>query len=440
MSSSRLGPRRLLNWFWRELRLPLLRNALFIMAVPVVGSVLGILFLAIATRAFAEEDVGYAVTLFQTVTFLSTLAHLGLGTATIRYLPETEEKTPLVNTCLTLVGIAAIVLSVVFIVGIGLWAPALGFILENPAYPFVIVVAALSLALPAIVDQAGYAMRRADLLLWRTALMSFLKIPLIFAFSFVTFTRRLGIFASLTIASAVAIVVEAFFLLPRVLPGYRPRPHLGFHRIRPMIRFSLGNYAANSIAAAGTLPLTLLILNVLGTSGPINAAYFYVANVVAALPIVIPTATFTSFFAEASQRNAERHRDERKTFWVTLGLLAAVITAVFVFAQPLLDILGSRTYAAGAIGSLRILVFAALPAFLNIFYTTRIKIRKRTAPLVVGATILCAVTLGAGYLFLSWWGIDGLSVAFVLGQAAPVPYYAAIARESFRAETAGTAA
>jgi len=419
---------------WGEVRSPLYRNALYIMAASVIGSALGFFFLLIAARNFSDDDVGFAVTLFQTVAFLAALAHLGLGTATIRYLPETEEKTPLVNTCLTIVGSGAVILSVVFILGIGVWAPSLSFIWQwPPVYPIAIILAALAIALPAILDQAGYAVRHAEVLTWRTLIQSVLKIPLIL-FMPIFFIGRLGVFLSLALAAGTAVVAEAYVLLPRVLPGYRPKPHLGFHRIRPMFRFSLGNYAANSIVAAGSLPLTLMIINVLGANRAADAAYYYVAQTVAGLLYIIPTALFTSFFAEASQRNASRHRDERRSIGMTLLLLLPAIAVFFVFAEPVLMLFGSSTYAAGAVGALRILVFASIPVTVNNVLATRIKVRKRSAPLIVGSAIMSVATLALGYVLLQTYGIDGLALGVVIGQVAPLPYYYYVARQSFEGE------
>ncbi len=421
---------------WGEVKSPLYRNALYIMSASIIGSALGFFFLVIATRFYRETDVGYAAALFQTVSFLAALAHLGLGTAIVRYLPENKEKTPLVNTCLTIVGTASVVLSVVFILGVQVWAPSLDFIWQNfPVYPIAIVIAALAVALPAVLDQAGYAMRHAEVLTWRTLTLSSLKIPLVF-FMPLFFIGRLGVFLALALSAGVAVVVEALVLLPRVLPGYRPTPHLGFHRIRPMFRFSIGNYVANSIVAAGSLTLTLMILNVLGSIGAKEAAFFYVAQIVAGLLYIIPTATFTSFFAEASQKGASRHRDERRAIGLTLLLLLPAIAVFWVFAEPVLTLFGSGTYADGAVLPLRILVLAAIPVVANNVLGTRIKVRKRSAPLIVGSAIMSTVTLALGFVLLSSNGIDGLAAAVVIGQTAPVPYYYLVARRSFQGEPA----
>src|SRR5207249_2074539 len=81
----------------------------------------------------------------------------------------------------------------------------------------------------------------------------------------------------LSLAFGVSVVVLGVWLLPRAVPGYRPRTEFRIERIRPILRFSLGNYVAIVIGAAGSLLPTPLIYDVLGPfQGPPNAAYFYI--------------------------------------------------------------------------------------------------------------------------------------------------------------------
>src|SRR5207247_7645336 len=79
---------------------------------------------------------------------------------------------------LNLTGLTAIPLTVAFIAGIEFWLPSLDFILSSPVYWIVIVVTTLSITFAPILDQSGLAMRRADLILFRTVAASVLKIPI----------------------------------------------------------------------------------------------------------------------------------------------------------------------------------------------------------------------------------------------------------------------
>ena len=437
--------RRLVGGTWRRVKAPLYRNAFLIMLSSVIGQGLGFFFWLVVARFYERADVGYAVALFQTLSFLATLASLGLGIGLIRYLPEEEDKPPLVNTAATITGGGALLLAAVFLGTVSLVVPNLSFVLSDPTgrylYPPAILVTTVAIALPYVYDQTSFAMRRADVLTWRTLIVAVAKLPLVAAFALVPLTAgRIGVFLSLALAFVAGTAVEAFVLLPRVLPGFRPRLNLAVARIRPMVRFALGNYSANVVGGAGVLLLPILILNLLGPASAEQVAYYYIASIVAGLLSIIPGAIFTSFYAEASQRNARRHVDERRAIALSIALLLPGIAALWLLSKEMLTWFGDPAYAAGAVGALRILVFGSIPAFLNNILGTRIRIRKQSAPLLVGALITTSVTLGLGVVLLRSNGINGLAIATVLGGVAVLPYYYTVARRSFKEDTDGPAA
>src|SRR5947209_17221210 len=104
---------------------------------------------------------------------------------------------------------------------------------------------------------------------------------------------------SWSIAFGVSVVVAAFIFLPRVIPGYRPRPGYSRERLRPMFGFSIGNWVAGVIGSGGSLLLPLLIINTLrpiGTGAAVitssdSTAVYYAATVVAGSLSAIPAAT-----------------------------------------------------------------------------------------------------------------------------------------------------
>jgi O-antigen/teichoic acid export membrane protein len=419
---------------WDQVKSPLYRNALFIMLTSVIGSGLGFFFWVIVSNRYSREDMGAAVTLFSTLGFLAALGNLGIGIGLIRFMPEMDDKSALVNTGLTVSGLVTLVLSLVFLLVLPAIIPTMSFVLQEPLYIVTIVAATVALGLAPILDSAAIAVRRADYQTWRTTIFAFLKIPL--ALGVVAFLPgRAGIFLSLAAAFGISVVVLGVFFLRRAVPGYRPRPDFRFNRIRPLLGFSLGNYVAGAIGAAGVLLPTALIYDALGTAGPTNAAYFYVAIVVASLLYIIPGAAFTSFYAEASHKDMDRSRGERQAILLSLGLLIPAIVVMWFFADPMLRLFGNPAYADEAVTPLRILTFASIPVFLNGILGTRVRVRKRTIPLIISATIATAITLGLGWILLHNpdLGIDGLAYAYVLGQVAATPYLYFEARGAYEA-------
>ncbi len=440
MGDSLGGTKRLVRRLWSEAKTSLYRNAIYLMANSVAGYGLGFFFWAIVTHVYRDPDVGFAVTLFSTISFVGGLALLGFNASLIRYFPEADDKADLLNTALTLVALLSLLLGLGFLLIIAAFGLKLSFILNDLAYPLAVLSGVLACALGPVYDTAAIALLRSDMTMWRTVALGVLKIPIAVLLALTVGPAlgigRFGVFVALVLAMGASVLIEALWLLPRILPGYRPAVHTAFGRLRPMMRFSQGNYAAAVIGSAGTGLLPLLVLEVLGPQGASNAAYFYVASAVAGLLSVISGSTFTSFFAEASYRNANRHRDERRALLLTLGLLAPAIVVFWIFAYIVLELFGgaSSSYAVAATTPLRILTLAAIPAVANNLLVTRVRVRKRTRPLIVGAAISTVVVLVLGYTMLQSGGIAGLAIAFVIASVAPTPYYWIVARKSFEAE------
>ncbi len=154
---------------------------------------------------------------------------------------------------------------------------------------------------------------------------------------------------------------------------------------------------------------------------------YYAVTVMAGILTVIPQATMTSLYAEASQRNANRRRDERRAIALSIALLLPAIVGMWVFADVLLRLFEKPTLADLGAQPLRILSLSSIPVFLNSVFGTRVRVRKEIIPLIVSAAIGSAVTLGLGYVLLESSGLVGLAIAVVIGQAASTPYLLVVA-------------
>lgn len=430
---------------WDQVKSPLYRNAFFIMLSSIIGNALGLFFWIIAFKFYSLNDAGYALTMLNTITFLTGVASLGLPIAIIRYLPESDGQKSLVNTALTITGALSAAVALVFILGLSQWAPGLVVVFGRIEYIPIVVLTAIVYAFGPVLDEAAIAVRRADLSMWRTVIFALVKIPLPILFAIwlgTTLGGTLGVYASWSIAYAVSVVIAAFLFLPRAIKGYRPGPRFSRKRLRPMFAFSMGNWAASLIGSAGALLLPLLILNTLQTvpSGlPIapaeTVAIYYAATVVAGILSVIPAATMTSLYAEASQRNAQRTRDERRAIILAVALLVPGIIAMWAFAKPLLSLLFDLDqHADFGVVPLQILSLASIPAFLNSILGTRVRVRKQVMPLIISAAIATIFTLVLGYTLLLAYGLPGLAAAVVLGVASATPYLYVVAGEPMEPE------
>src|SRR5713226_3488837 len=292
---------------WDQVKRPLYRNAFYLMLTYLVGLALGLAFWVVAYRFYSSNDAGFAIAMVNTLAFLAGVATLGMPVALIRFLPESDNPTALVNSVMSVSGAIVFVLSLVFIVGLPIWAPGLVAQFWRPEYVPIVVLTAMAYTFGPILDQAAIAVRRADLYFWRIVIFSVTKIPLPVVFALLLGQaliriRVLGIYMSWSLAFGVSVLVAAFIFLPRVIPGYRPRPRYSRKRLRPMFGFSIGNWVAGVIGSAGSLLLPLVIINTLrpvSSGGAVitssdSTAVYYAATVVAGSLSAIPAATMTS--------------------------------------------------------------------------------------------------------------------------------------------------
>src|SRR5437879_7202913 len=151
---------RLVGRGWDQVKGSLYRNAIFIMLTSVIASGLGFFFLLIVSIRYQHADIGAAITLFSTLGFVGVLGNLGIGVGLIRYLPETEDKSALVNAGLTLSGVVTFALSLVFLAVLPVLIPSLAFVLQDPPYILTIVLCTVTIGLAPILDSTSIAMRR----------------------------------------------------------------------------------------------------------------------------------------------------------------------------------------------------------------------------------------------------------------------------------------
>ena len=237
----------------------------------------------IVARFYTEEEVGWGSAIISAITLLALLSRLGLGMALIRFLPRAEKPVELLNSCLTVSGVVAVILAAIFVAGVDIWSPALGFVNDDAAFAVAFIFFAFFLALSTLMDSVFIAKRRADFVLVKGTIFSLLKIPL--PFLLVIFFKAFGIVSSWGIATALALAISIIFLLPRVQRPYRLKPQINMDIVRAVWRFSAGNYLSNVFGSAVNLILPILIVN---TLGPEQNGYFYMAWMIASMLFIIP--------------------------------------------------------------------------------------------------------------------------------------------------------
>lgn len=394
-----------------QLRLPLFRNAAYLWLNTIVVAASGFVFWMAAARLYPADAVGYGASAIAALTLIGRFSHLGLGIGVIRFLPERRDSAVgLVNSVFVVTIVASIVASVVFLLGLDLWAPGLKMIRGHPVFFAIFVAGATGLSLSYVLDQVFAATRRAHFVLGKSLGMGALRLVLVVGLA--TFFASFGIVGAHAIAGGLMVALALIALLPAAWKRYRPALEWKPMEIRSMASYAAGNYVGALLLLA---PGSLFALIVLNTRGPDEAAYFYIAWAIGAVASALAIALSTSLLAEGANDPEQLRSQAAKAALggTALALLVALVLASG--AETILAAFGSD-YASNGAGLLRLLAFAGVPYLLVNVYLGVARVQKRMAPIVLVPGTMAVVSLAAGSVFIGRLGIEAMGVAWLAGQ------------------------
>jgi len=393
------------------LGISLYRNAFYLIITHLAVPLAGFVFWIIAARFYAAEDVGLASATISAMLLLTALSTLGLDFGLVRFLPHSgQSANRMLNSSLTITGLASIILCGIFLAGTSIWSPALLFLRQNPLYLAAFVVFTGAMTLSIIVGSVFVAQRRAGFTLARALIACMLRLPLPILLA--AFFHSFGIFASWGISVAVSLVIGVLFFLPRVQPGYRLFPAISRNTVTEVMRFSLANYIANLFWLLPGYILPLMVLNMLGAE---PNAYFYIAWSVGNVMTVVPLAISTSLFAEGSYDEQRLVTNTWRSLKLTFLIVVPAVIVIAIIADKLLLLFGSAYSESGTM-LLRIAVLSTFPIAVNYIYMSLKRVQKKLAVLIELSVFIAVATLGLSYLFLPWIGINGVGLAWLGSQ------------------------
>lgn len=402
---------------WRQLkglvRSTLYANSVYLMAANVVNAGFGFLFWTAAARLYRPEDVGLAAGAVSGMSLLVMISALGLDYAMIRFLPHETDSAAIINTALTIWVSVALMLSVVFIAGLGVWSPSLQPLRRDAFAAASFIVATMCMAITGLLNAVFLARMRSGFVLAQSAVFGAVKVvlALVLTAAAAGLTALVGAWAVGTVASIAFGLL--WFLRRADGPSYRPRPMVRWSAVRRMTRFASANYLS---AVLSTAPLSVMPLVVLNLLGPEANAYFYVAASISSLLAMVPTAVSMTLFAHGSQDNHLTAAQVRDGIRFSLGLLVPGIAAIFLLGGQVLLLFG-RTYAEQATPLLWLLSLATVPMTLNVSYFSVQRVQRRMADVVLNLGWILVVTLGLSAVLLPRMGLLGAGAAWLAAQS-----------------------
>ena len=385
----------------------LFQNSIYLMASTSVMAVLGFAFWVFVARLFPTREVGIATTLISIIALLSNFSLLGFNISLIRYLPKSIKRNDQINSVLSLVVLASILISLIFISGLNIFSPKLRFLQNNLFYIVTFTFFVIGLSLSTLSDSIFIAYRSSINVLIKNSILSILKLlfPLLFVF-----LGSYGIFTSVGLATLISALIGFFILFYRF--SYRPNFSFNKDVVKEMAVFSGGNYIGSFLSQAPNLVLPLLIINRLSAE---TAAYFYIDMMVLGFLAIISGATTQSLLAEGSYDETKLLGHFLKgTRLIFLFLLPAIVLIV-LFGDILLHAFG-KDYASSAFEFLQIISISSIFMAISSLATAVLRVRHQINLLIIINALGVGFILGLSYLFIDK-GLIGIGWGWLIGQA-----------------------
>ncbi len=412
-----MKPTGIVRGLSQSLRDPLRRNSLFLLATHGVIALFGFFFWRIAEGQYGTEAVGVATTLVSAVLLVHTLARLGLDIGLIRFLPDETDKPGMMSTSFTIVGFFSGILGLAFIVGVGIWAPSLVFVRDNAWYAVLFIAFAVVTSLVELLRQGVFVAYRRTQSSLAIEVVAGLRLPLLLAFLSL---GAFGIFVSWGLAGVAALVAGIGLVLV-AQRSYRPVPTIRRGVVGKMLRFSLGNYAAETLRELPGFILPIIVLNVFTSKfsdemGKDMAAYFYIAWTIASVVMMISYATGSSLLAEGSVDPGKFGSSTAKAMRFMLLLLVAAIVIVFVAGGWVLTWFGEE-YSENAFPLLRLLTVSGIPMAINTIYVTQKRMERKMWPVILIYAFVACFTVGVGYALIDRTDLLGIGIAWLVSNS-----------------------
>lgn len=396
-----------------HLRTPLYRNGYALIASSLLTSGIGFFYWVIGAKSYPDAVFGIDTTLINVMTFLSSVSMLNMGNMLIRFIPTASKKTPrLVLTSYAISVAVAAVASLIFLVGLPVFAPTLGVVNADPRYALWFVASTMLWCIFVLQDSTLTGLRQAVWVPLENLVFALAKVGLLVALASTAPSN--GIFLSWTIPVIVVVPLINALIFGRLMPRHvreftGEEAPLSFGR---SARFAGSDFAGSMIMLAVNNLLSVVVLERLGAAA---AAYFNVAFTIAYTLYLFTSNIGTSLIAESA---ADPSRLNVYTYRALLQVLRLMIPLVLVIelGAPLLLQLFGKTYSTESTTLLRLLCLSAVPNAINALFIAIQRARLRMRVLVIMMSCLASLIVGLTFLLMGPMGITGVGLAWLIAQ------------------------
>lgn len=382
----------------------LLKNSAYLITTNFFNLILGFFFWVIATRYYTPEDIGIISAILSSMSLISVIGLVGLPMSLMFYLPiYSKNANNIINSCLIIGIIMSITLSLIFILGLDIWAPKLKSYLIDLEVIIIFIIATVMMTISSLMSGTFSAGKRSSFNMIKENIFGFTKIfPLILFTGF----GSIGVLLSWSIGLIIS-VIAGFFLLSKLWKYY---PMFIFDPIiKSMTSFSVGNYIAGIMYILPKFVFPIMIVNIISAE---SAGYFFIAMTIAGLLYGIPYSIASSFLVESSDKDKFWNNVD-KAIKFNIGLLIPGLLLFIIFGKFILNLF-NPDYADNSFVTLIILSVTSIPISLIIIFNTVRTAQKKIMTVIKINVMLSVMTIIFSIPLMRIWNIEGVAISYLI--------------------------
>lgn len=397
-----------------HLRTPLYRNGYALTLSSTVTSLVGVLYWSLAAHLYSPQVIGLNSAAISALMFLAGVSELNLMSALIRFIPGAGRNTRrFVSSAYLISLMVALIVSLVFILRLHTWAPALGFLSSNPAIITWFILGTMAWCIFVLQDSVLTGLRLATWVPVENTIFALVKIGLLVVLAYSL--PHLGVFASWTFALIVSLLPTNFYIFQRLIPKHMQARHMKAEQVAApqVLKYVAADYVG---ALFWLISTTLMPVLVTVLAGATANAYFFLAWTIAYSLYMISPNMGSSLIVEASIDQNRLNTYSYRVFVQTMGLVLLAAVLLFLGAPYILKIFGNN-YAQHGANLLRLLTLSAVPNVVTAIGVSVARVQRRMGIVLAILGSVCILVLGLGYEFLRIYGISGVGLAWLLSQS-----------------------
>jgi O-antigen/teichoic acid export membrane protein len=394
----------------------LVRNSLYLMLSTGIQAALGFTFWIVMARLFSASDVGRASSLISATLLIGYFALFGLNSTLVRYLPTARDSGTLITAAMLLVAGAGAVIGLGYVLLTPVIAPRISFV-DRPALAVGFVLLAAGAAVNLMTDSVFIARRKAGFCTLTDGAIG--GVSKILFGVLLAGSGAYGLYCA-SVAGFALSALASVALLAFVL-RWRPSLRQPVTALRPLLRFSGANYAANAFNLLPSVVVPIIVLDRLGAQA---AAYYFVAFQMASLLYAAISAVDQAFLAEGSQAAADWRAIRRRSRRLAVILFLPGGAVLAVGSHWILLAFGAG-YSQHGTTSLELLAAAVIPIAACNWAWAVLRLSGRLRALVISSAVYAAGICGVAWIvaphgltLLSGAWFAGASFAAIIASAA----------------------